>query len=405
MIEGVGGGVNADLAALLSAVENFGRRDRVDISGQDLILLRGAIGRLELEFAGMAASFAETDQYEDDGSSCPFEWIRHNCKVSGYLAGQSMTVGQRRPRLPHTVAALEAGEIGYGHLTLIAGLSEKVGTQVDETELVAQAKEMSVSRFRYVCEKARHMYEREVVEIEAADQVDQRSLRFVECQDGRIAIEAVLDNVGGALLRSALEPLARRSGSHDIRIRSRRLADALVELATHLMDSGSLPSTRRERTHVQITTSLETLLGLAGAAAADMEFALPITTRTVQRFACSGSVTRILLSGTSQVIDVGRKTRVVPAALSKAVIARDRHCQWPGCDRRPSFSEEHHLIPWAEGGPTDLDHLCLLCYRHHWMVHEGGWKVVRCDGGDLTTVPPQVLWGRRFNQLEQVLSA
>ena len=129
-----------------------------------------------------------------------------------------------------------------------------------------------------------------------------------------------------------------------------------------------------------------------------MDFALPLATSTVQRYACSGSVTRILLNGASQVVDVGRKTRVVSAALSKAVIARDRHCQWPGCERRPSFSEEHHLVPWAEGGATDLENLCLLCYRHHWMVHEGGWQVARQQDGEISTVPPQYMWGQRVVQ-------
>ena len=31
----------------------------------------------------------------------------------------------------------------------------------------------------------------------------------------------------------------------------------------------------------------------------------------------------------------------------------------------------HHLIHWADGGPTDLDNLILLCQFHHTAVHEG----------------------------------
>jgi hypothetical protein len=33
----------------------------------------------------------------------------------------------------------------------------------------------------------------------------------------------------------------------------------------------------------------------------------------------------------------------------------------------------HHLVHWADGGPTDLDNLVLLCHAHHTLLHEGGW--------------------------------
>jgi hypothetical protein len=46
------------------------------------------------------------------------------------------------------------------------------------------------------------------------------------------------------------------------------MADALVDTCMHALDNG-VPS---RRTHMQVTTSLETLLGLGGAPAAEMEF-------------------------------------------------------------------------------------------------------------------------------------
>ncbi len=59
-----------------------------------------------------------------------------------------------------------------------------------------------------------------------------------------------------------------------------------------------------------------------------------------------------------------------------------------GCDRPPYWSEGHHLLHWIKGGPTELDNLVLLCYRHHRNVHEGGWRVVKSDGQLLTIPPP-----------------
>src|SRR6185437_16504063 len=98
-----------------------------------------------------------------------------------------------------------------------------------------------------------------------------------------LLISGVLDPVGGAAVRTALEPLARRSGAHDDRDLERRQADALVELAS---GGGS-------QAQLQVTSSVETLLGLAGAPAAEVEFSLPVSSRVVERLACDCSVTRV----------------------------------------------------------------------------------------------------------------
>ena len=163
-------------------------------------------------------------------------------------------------------------------------------------------------------------------------------------EDGSYVLNGVLDAVGGAAVRTALEPLARKSGEDDTRERDRRLADALVELA-----EGSM-----QRPQIQVTSSVETLLGLAGAPAAEMDFALPISSKTVERFACDSGVTRVLLGSESTVIDVGRSKRTVSGPARRALDARDGHCRWPGCDRPAKWSAAHHVVHWIHGGSTDL---------------------------------------------------
>jgi len=194
-------------------------------------------------------------------------------------------------------------------------------------------------------------------------------------------LRGVLDPEGGAVLRTALEPLARRTGQGDDRKRDKRMADALVELGLHSLDSGLVPQSASQRTHLQVTTTLETLLQRAGAPAADLEFSLPISARSVERLACDCGVTRILLGADSAVIDVGRSRRVISGPTRTALNVRDRGCRWPGCDRPASWTSGHHLVHWIKGGSTDLPNLALLCYRHHWMVHEGGWQLVKSDDG------------------------
>jgi hypothetical protein len=92
-------------------------------------------------------------------------------------------------------------------------------------------------------------------------------------------------------------------------------------------------------------------------------------------------VARVILAGPSEPLDVGRRTSVVPASLRRAVIMRDRHCRFPGCDRPPAWTDCHHIVHWALGGRTALSNLVLLCRRHHRAVHATGrFKLELADG-------------------------
>jgi hypothetical protein len=346
---------------------------------------------LELKFSEMAATFATTDEYDLDGSVSPIHWIRHQCHMGGGAAADRVAVGDQLKNMPLSTEAVAGGEIGFGHLALIARTATALAEtgsnkQFDETPLLKKAKEFSVGRFRIFCDHQRHANDPEGYAAEQAQGVAERSLTLSSGESGRVWVRGVLDAEGGAVLRIALDPLARRTGREDDRKMTRRFADALVELAGHMLDSGMSP----QRPHLQVTTTLETLLQRVGAAAADVEFSLPISAASVERLACDCNVTRILLGADSQVIDVGRSKRVISAAQRRALHVRDKGCRWPGCDRPASYTSGHHLVHWVKGGATDLDNLALLCLRHHWLVHEGKWQLVKTDGGELLAVPPQM---------------
>jgi Domain of unknown function (DUF222) len=88
-------------------------------------------------------------------------------------------------------------------------------------------------------------------------------------------------------------------------------------------------------------------------------------------------------------LDIGKPTEVVPPHLRRAVIARDKHCAFPGCDQRPAACHVHHLTPRSEGGLTSLDNCCLLCSFHHLIaVHTWGWQLhLHPDGTTSATSP------------------
>jgi len=364
-----------------------------------LIEMGRGISLMQLMFAKEAAEFAATNEYEEWGATTPIDWIRIHCHMTGPQAANYVAAGEHFDELPQTTLAMAEGKVGFGHLVVMARTADALALSptakvFDEQRLLAKALDNTVGKFHHICRHLRHAADPKGYVATEADLVENRSLRISTDQDsGAVFLSGVFDSESGAVIRTVLEPLARRSGAHDKRPYDRRMADALVDVAWHHLDNGLVPQNGSQRTHLQVTTSLETLLGLNGAPAAELEFSLPISAKAVERLACDCSVTRILLGSTSMVIDVGRAKRVISGAQRKALNARDQHCVWPGCDRPASWASGHHLVHWIHGGSTDLPNLALLCYRHHWMVHEGGWQLVRQDGGRMCTIPPTVTFG------------
>jgi len=356
--------------------------------GAKLIELSRLVDVVNLQFSSVAAEFAQTDEYDQEGFDSPISWIKANCHLPGGAAGDRVCAGEQLDRLGASSVAVAEGRIGFAHFALLAKTAAAVGERFDETKLLRKAEKLSVRSFRNACMHARHAADPDGFVNEEKQGVEARSLTMSTADDGTVLLNCILDKVGGAAVQTALEPLAKRAGKDDDRLRDRRLADALVDIAMHALDTGLVP----QRTHLQVTTSLETLLGLSGAPAAEMEFSLPISAKAVERLACDCSVTRILLGSDSTVIDVGRARRVISGPQRKALEVRDRGCVWPGCDRPASWTSGHHLVHWIRNGPTDLPNLTLLCYRHHWMVHEGDWQIVRTDD-DVITIPPTMTFG------------
>jgi uncharacterized protein DUF222/HNH endonuclease len=369
-----------------------------------LIHSRRAIDRLELKFSQDSASFAATDEYEAQGSVSPIHCIRLSCNMGSGAVGDRLAVGEQLNQLPESGQAMVEGEIGFAHLALIARTATAIADAAgpvkpsfDETALLEKACEFSVGKFRDFCHHARHVADPEGYAEGEAQGVEARSLTLTAGQGGMVWLRGLLDPEGGATVRAALEPLARPSGKDDHRKRDRRLGDALVESAHRLLDGGQLPQRATQRPHLQVTTTLETLLGRAGVPAADVEFSpMPISAKAVERYACDCNVTRILLGADSAVIDVGRSKRVINPAQKRALNVRDKGCRWPGCDRPATWTSGHHLVHWTRGGPTDLPNLVLLCHRHHWMVHEGRWQLVKTAGGQLLTIPPPFGFSRQI---------
>jgi hypothetical protein len=347
----------------------------------ELVGLRQQIDMLEMKFSELAAALAATDYWDRQGSNSALDWLRFNCHLTDRAAGDRIAVGQTLAEMPESIQALQHGEIGFAHVATMARTAKALGEGFDEVHLLGLARKHSPGKFYFKSLHYRHAVDARGYAREQASLVENRHLSLATAEDGCLLINGVLDPVGGAAVRSSLEALAKPGGKDDHRIREQRLADALLELTT-----------RSRNVQMQVTASVETLLGLAGAPGAANEFSLPISSATVERWACDCAISRVLLQD-SVVIDVGRSVRTTTGPRKRALVARDQNCRWPGCERPASWCESHHIEHWLHGGGSEIENQVLLCTRHHWKVHEGGWQLVKTEGGGIVPIAPTVTFG------------
>jgi Domain of unknown function (DUF222)/HNH endonuclease len=204
-----------------------------------------------------------------------------------------------------------------------------------------------------------------------------RELSWNARDDGTVKLWGQLDADSAATLIAALDPLSapHPADQHgpDPRTPAQRRADALLQLTRHALDSGTLPVTGGQKPHVTVTVSLDTLRDSLGTALLDPTG--PISPHTARRLACDAQIIPVLLGTHAEPLDVGRASRTIPTPIRRALTARDRGCAFPSCDRPPTWCDGHHIQHWANGGPTSLSNLVLLCGHHHRRIHHAGWHV------------------------------
>ena len=158
-------------------------------------------------------------------------------------------------------------------------------------------------------------------------------------------------------------------------------ADALALLAEAALHHGIDPGAPGERYQVVVHADTSVLKDPGQPGQSVLEDGVRVPAGTSERLACDASRVVMTHDAEGRIVEVGARTRTIPAALRRALQHRDGGCHFPGCGLR--FADGHHIRHWAHGGPTTLSNLALLCRRHHRAVHEDGYAVERQADGTL----------------------
>ncbi|MGH3496693.1 MAG: DUF222 domain-containing protein [Nocardioidaceae bacterium] len=360
------------LEALASAVAGAVSCDLTAASGRDLDgrlrTLRAAIDALEGAFSATAERFDRTDGPADCGAASVAGWLRAELRMTPAQARQRVRLGGSLDLLPETRLALFAGEISVGHaFEMAAGLRRLGSTVMADAEdvLMTAAREVDPIELRNLIRHLAGAVDPDADDAAAVRALTRRSFDVHPVGD-MVSVRGLLDPETGTMLRQVVDAHSAPDDQDDDREPTQRRADAVAEICRSILDHG-LPLDEGVRPHLTVIVDWATLTdGRCGGVTLD-GFGR-IDTALLQQLACDATVSRVVLGPAGQPIELGRSARCATAGQRRAIRVRSAgRCEVPGCDRR--HVQIHHVIPWAQGGTTDVSAMIAACHRHHRMIH------------------------------------
>ncbi|BBG01334.1 MULTISPECIES: HNH endonuclease signature motif containing protein [Pseudonocardia] len=301
-------------------------------------------------------------------------------------------------RLPATATVFASGEVSLRHVEVISALLGSAPATRLDTGTLAGAEEALAGQALLSTPAELHTWGTQL--LEALDQDGPEPDDAPPPETNQLRITRHRNRPGGTLraryddaamfdrIAAALDAMSAPSDPDDARDHAERAAEALAELCGFALTHAPgrmLPETGGRRPQVVVTIPLADLEHHAGAAT--LEYGGQLSPAALRMLACDAAALPVVLAGNGRPLDVGRTKRTVTDAQRRALTARDRGCAHPGCDRPPAWCEAHHIVPWEQGGPTDLDNLVLLCRVHHRLVHHSRWEI-RTTSGRPEFIPP-----------------
>jgi hypothetical protein len=339
---------------------------RIDELDQSILALCTRINAATYELLVMIREFDERAGWLQWGLDNCAEWLAWRCDLSVSTAREKVRVAHALKQLPLVSQAFANGELSYAKVRAMT----RVANRENEDSLLAFGLRHTAVTVAERCRELRCGSESSIGMAERA--WANRSLRIRRDRERSlmtITIELPLDT--GEMLEKALDK-ARDDEVLEIpdlvdTSWSVRQADAFVNVLNGYLSGES--GTNNDNYLVTIHVDESALAGGDGRAAVPIE--------SVKRRCCDGRAVVITETTDGEPLGIGRKSRIIPKAIERAVRARDHNCcSFPGCNNQ-RFLECHHVEHWAHGGDTSVDNLLLLCTKHHTLVHEGGFRIDR----------------------------
>src|SRR5438094_5620032 len=334
-------------------------------------------------------------------------WLSWRVGLDLGAARERVRVAHALGTLPLLARALARGELSYAKVRALT----RVATPETEARLLAVGRAGTAAHVERIVRGWRRV-DRKAEARETARRHASRALHVYQDEDGMVVIRGRLAPEVGAVLvqalaaaREALYQQRRASVSAETHspdvaaeppTMAQQQADALALVAETALHHGIDPGAPGERYQVVVHVDAPALADPDAPGQSVLADGTHVSAETSRRLACDASRVVMRHGCDGRVVEVAARTRTIPPALRRVLHHRDHGCRFPGCGRR--FGQGHHIRHWAQGGPTTLSNLALLCRRHHRAVHEecyheglepdGELRFRRPDGRPLPEVPP-----------------
>lgn len=378
------------MSTLRSGLEELQAEDLAGVGSEaleaDLVELERASRVLQAERLRRIAEIDRRGDFRRDGYLSISAWLADRLRIGHQAATGEVRTARALEEMPSTREALGAGEVSAQAARLLVRAKEAHPEPFsrDEGVLLEAAQRLSVRDLFKALE-----YWRQAIDLAAAAEEEdlrfqRRHLHVSPTLEGMVRVDGELDPETGHGFITALQAVqdadARSGNTSDVRTAGQRRADALGEVCRQWLNSSDRPKVAGERPHMTVVVDVEALARIPGGRS-EFPAGPPVHPDVARRIACDAAITRVVTTGRSEPLDVGRRTPVVPPSVRRAVVLRDEGCTFPGCERPEEWCDAHHVKHWADGGETALSNLILVCRPHHRSMHQqGGFRVEMADG-------------------------
>lgn len=345
------------------------------------------VDRLQVKLTELVAEADRRGVHRADGYTSMTAFLAHKARMRAGRAKRLVADGRALREMPETMNRLKTGRLSVDEARpLIAAQQAHSAEFADHETGLCDAVETThwVKDARKVVE-----YWRQAVcgPVDDLKRYDERMFHGSFTLDGMFDFSGRMPGEMGREFLDRIEAATPPPSDVDDRTPSQRRLDGLFDV---VVSDGAKPARPTVMVHVGAGRLTAAEPGIAEID--DHVLTLP----TVHRLTCDSAISRLVMSTASQPLDIGRSARTVPEPMRRAIIARDRHCRFPGCHRPARWCDAHHIVHWVHDGQTKVDNLILLCRHHHTLVHAGFGlsgtgedpKFTRPDGTYLPNSPP-----------------
>jgi hypothetical protein len=361
--------------------------------------LAGHLNAANYRWLCLIAEFDRRHGWSDGALQSCAHWLNFKCGLDLGAAREKVRVAHALPALPKIAAAMARGELSYSKVRALTRVAE----EATEDYFLMMALHGTAHHVETLVRHYRRAKEVEELAREAIQQENRRLNYWFE-SDGSLVFRGRLPALAGAALINALEAAMEALPPSDIDAewseapanRPARRADALALLAESFLHKGPNNVRTSDRYQVVVHVDAETLRK-STAGRCEIEHGPGVAAETARRLACDAGLVTVTDNERGEPLDVGRKTRSIPAAIRRALNSRDRGCRFPGCTHQ-RYVDAHHIQHWVHGGQTKLGNLVTLCRFHHRYVHEQNitvqtqpgatWRFLKPDGTAFDDVHP-----------------